>query len=66
MAMIADHNSEVNVAELLARAGARACNRCGHQSSIPAHDNSGDLWFCFECGNEEREVSAAPALNPPE
>jgi len=45
--------------ELLVRAGARECARCGMQSLIPAHDSGKQLWFCFECGNQEPQLSTA-------
>jgi len=29
------------------------------QSLIPAHDCGKQLWFCFECGNQEQPLSTA-------
>jgi ribosomal protein S27AE len=55
-----DVKANVNDAtELLVRAGARECARCGMQSLIPAHDSGEQLWFCFECGNQEQQLSTA-------
>jgi len=52
-----DADPNVNQAtELLLRAGARACGRCGTQSLVPAHESGKQLWFCFECGHEEHET----------
>jgi hypothetical protein len=54
---------ETDSSDWLAEAGAKPCNRCGKHSSIQAL-NFGDekgtpaardaVWFCFECGFEER------------
>jgi hypothetical protein len=60
-----DVNAEPIVTEILATAGARECGRCGKQSSVPARNDSGrerQLWFCFECGNEEVPASALRAV----
>jgi ribosomal protein S27AE len=46
-------NQPNDVTELLRKAGARACARCGVQSLVPAHDSDAVVWFCFECGYQE-------------
>jgi ribosomal protein S27AE len=53
-----DSKANVNDAtELLVRAGARECARCGTQALIPAHESDKQAWFCFECGNQEQQSS---------
>jgi hypothetical protein len=55
-------NIEAAIDEILTNAGARECGRCGQLASVPARAGSEihrQLWFCFECGNEE-EHSTVP------
>lgn len=57
--MSTDQKVDDVVTEMLAGAGARECGRCGTRSSIPVQGSDKQLWFCFECGNEE-EVAKGP------
>lgn len=57
--MAEDQLSNDAAAEVLLRAGARVCGQCGKQSSIQANDDVGALWFCFECGHEERQMATS-------
>ena len=61
MAVESNLKQSNNVTELLRRAGARACARCGVESLVPAHDSDGVVWFCFECGYQEPS-HASPIL----
>ena len=58
-----DPKSDAAAADVLARAGARACGLCGAQALIPAQEAGPNLWFCFECGNEESQPPADIVLH---
>ena len=57
--MTTDQKSDTAAAEVLAHAGARPCQRCGTESLIPVHEDGHQLWFCFECGYDEKPVKDA-------
>jgi hypothetical protein len=51
-------NDANDVTQMLRRAGARACERCGAQSLIPAQDSHSVVWFCFDCGHHTSRIES--------
>ncbi len=67
-----DSTTAAALSAVLSEAGARVCGSCGTQAAVRVpvgaasaaesaqHANpallEGDVWFCFECGPEERAV----------
>lgn len=67
-----DSTTAAALSAVLLEAGARVCGSCGTQAAVRVpvgaarsaesaqHANAalleGDVWFCFECGHEERAV----------
>jgi hypothetical protein len=66
-----DSTTAAALSAVLSEAGAKVCGSCGTQAAVRVpvgaraaesaqHANpallEGDIWFCFECGHEERAV----------
>ncbi len=51
-------NMDNMVTEILEGADARECSQCGKRSSVPVRGADEHVWFCFECGNEEKHSSS--------
>ena len=67
-----DSTTAAALSAVLSEAGAKVCGSCGTQAAVRVpvgtasaaesaqHQNpalAGDVWFCFECGHEERAVN---------
>jgi hypothetical protein len=68
-----DSTTAAALSAVLSEAGAKVCTSCGTQAAVRVpvgahaagesaqHVNpvlaDGDVWFCFECGHEERAVN---------
>ena len=55
-------NPTVDCSDLFSQFGAKPCARCGKLAAIPDTDPRTAtprprVWFCFECGHEERPAN---------